>query len=367
MPGRERQQNFTRDGGSEGAFTWDYPGTSSGQCTTDIRYVRDIVGEGDCHPFAADHKSVSGGVINKAFSGYFSAWFVNYVADVVRGPITDHLYTGAMSTGSAATKAAAMTNPSSSPLDLSVTAGEIREIPHLVKRDGDNLINRFGARYVRNTFGWAPIVRDVQNIMDLTQSVDRYVKTIEVLKRRGIRNTVTLGTWSASETIFRWVQTNGAFIGGNFEVSTSETVSAHTRWAPAAETSQFQSPAEIRAMAIQAATGATVDLSTIWNLMPWSWLFDWFFSMGDFLAAHRNTIPASLQECVVMRHTTTTEHWPSGSFADAYGVPIVISPIHGRRESKIRQPWPPEPFSVYLPFLNQGQVGILSALAAARS
>jgi hypothetical protein len=350
-----------------GAFTWDYPGSSSGDCVTAIDYCRDVTGDGDCHPFAADHKSIQGGVMNKEFSGYFSAWFKNYVSDVARAPFTDHLSTGAMSTGYAATKAAAMTNPSSSALDLGVSVGEIREIPHLIRERSNRILREAGNSYLTYKFGAVPIARDLINMYRLTSQVDDRVKKIEELKRRGLRNTVTLGLWSATGSQFRWVQTNGAFIGGNFDAETIEQVRAHVRWAPTVELSQLSNPAEIRALAIQATSGATVDFSTIWNLMPWSWLIDWFSSLGDYFAANRNTIPARLQELVVMRHTYTREFWPGGTFADAYGVPILIEPIVGKRESKIRQPWPPDPFNVYLPFLGSGQVAIIGALAASRS
>lgn len=305
--------------------------------------------------------------MNKEFSGYFSSWFVNYVADVARAPFTDHLSTGAMSTGYAATKAAAMTNPSNSPLDLGVSAGETREIPHLVRERGNRMLREAGNSYLTYKFGAVPIARDLINLYRLPQSVDATVRKIQELKLHGLRNTVTLGSWSATGSQFRWVQTNGAFIGGNFDAETLEQVRAHVRWAPSVELSQLNNPAEIRALATQAASGATIDFQTIWNLMPWSWLIDWFSSLGDYFAANRNTIPARLQDLVVMRHTYTREFWAGGTFADAYGVPIHVEPIISTRESKIRQPWPPDPFSIYLPFLNSGQVAILGALAASRS
>jgi len=34
------------------------------------------------------------------------------------------------------------------------------------------------------------------------------------------------------------------------------------------------------------------DSSELWQLMPWSWLIDWFSNTGEFLDAHRNSVPA---------------------------------------------------------------------------
>jgi hypothetical protein len=367
MPGRDRIRVTARNGGHKGAFTLDYPGPESGECQQSVDHCIDVTGEGDANHLIVDHRSIEGGVMNKPFDGYYSSWFLNYVSDVARGPITDHLYTGAMPTQVAATKTAALTNPSSGGIDLAVTAGEIREIPHLVKDNGDRLIRRTGGRFLRNSFGYAPLVRDVQNLIELPKSVARTVAVIERLKSKGgIRRTVSLGSWSAQASTFRYVQTDGDFVGGNFDISTTEQVSGHARWTPSADLSRFSTSHAVDVLAHRVQLGLEVDLSTIWNLMPWSWLLDWFFSMGDYLAANRNTIPASLTTLVVMRHLRTTESWPGDVHTNQFGITTTTSPISGIRESKLRAPSFPSPFAAWLPFLDRGQMGILAALAASR-
>jgi hypothetical protein len=367
MPGRDRSQTFTRDGGQMGAFTWDYPGLSTGECTQAVYYCRDIVGEGDNHPFTVDKRWIEGGIINKPFDGYWSSWFVNYVADVARGPITDHVYTGAMATQVAATKAAAATNPSSPSVDLSVSIPELREIPELLRERTGRALRDAGSTYLTYKFGVVPLATDIYNLINLTESVDRKVRTIEELKRKGIRRTVRFGTWTGQDRIFRYVQTNGDFIGGYFDVETAETVSAHCRWSPGVELNQFRTTEAMRALATRAVTGSTIDLSTVWNLMPWSWLIDWFFSMGDYLEAHRNVIPAILTDVSVMRHRRTTEFWPGDFHTNIYGIPTTTTPIKGGRDTKQRATSFPSPFLAHLPFLNAGQVAIIGSLAASRS
>lgn len=367
MVGRTRTRTIPRDGGHTGAYTTDYPGPSSGECTQWNEVTLDVTGGGDCHHFTNDKRWVEGGIINKPYDGYWSSWFLNYVADVCRGPIADHLDTNAMPTQVAATRTAAATNPSSPYVDVAVSGAELREIPSLIRRAGNSALARTGGAILKTNFGIMPLARDLARLYNLTSEVDKYVQVIERLKRkRGLRRTIQLGTWSEEATQFRWVQTNNTFHGGNFVSSTSETVWGHARWTPTAELDQFRTPEAIRALATRAAIGLAVDPSTFWNLTPWSWLIDWCSSLGDYLASQRNIIPATLTELVVMRHRRTEESWPGASWLGPWDIPVNISAIKSYRDTKQRAPSFPTPFAAWLPFLNVRQASTLAALAANR-
>jgi len=111
--------------------------------------------------------------------------------------------------------------------------------------------------------------------------------------------------------------------------------------------------------------GLTVDLSTVWQIMPWSWLVDWGGNLGTFLKANRNIIPAQLTQCCVMLHTLT--EWDSpGLSGIKNSTPYSLEPIKIQRESKTRTSVSPS-VTAQFPFLSGNQVGILASLATTRA
>lgn len=373
MVGRERTSVSHKSGGHTGAFTWQYPGGPYGEPSepptvmTSSNYVGDQVHDGDNRPFIVDRWRNEGGVINKPFDGYWSSWFVNYVADIQRGSHEGHLSTDSPGDNFVATKAVAACNPSKPFIDLPVAGVEEYRDSVLKLRDvGGSQIAQLANGNLHYQFGVAQAGRDLGNLLLLEREISRRIKVIERLKSRGYRCTSQHGTYQSTASEGRYVQSANELMYANFQIESTERVWAHTRWSITEDAMRsMSSPAEVRGFAARSALGLTFDTSTAWNLVPWSHIADWFGSVGSYLAGTRNIIPATLIEVVVMRHAITLATCPSISYKNIYNIPVSMTGIARTRERKSRQYSYPTPFAAYIPGLTGRQVGIVASLLGA--
>lgn len=367
MPARERTSNSSRFKGFTGRF-----GVTDGGGTrlSGSHSCSDIVGAGDNAPFHAHHVTIDGGIINKAYTGFFSSWFTDYIADICDVPDNfDHLgIVDDISNVQAATSAAAMTNPSRPYVDVPADILQLHELADLIRTRGNALLDgsnditqRVGNENLRIQFGAMPVISDALKLLNFHEQVNRRVDEIGRLRsQHGLRRTVSIGSYGNSSRVNKFIQTYNTFIREDFDVSTSLSIKAHCRWLPGSGSEVLSSPIEVRALANRAVTGGTVDLSTLWQIMPWSWLLDWCGNVGEYFAAHRNIIPATLTDVAVMRHTRTTWEWPGVTTSDMNCTGIRVT-----REDKTRATSFVAPVA-HLPFLSANQLGIVASLAVTR-
>lgn len=105
-------------------------------------------------------------------------------------------------------------------------------------------------------------------------------------------------------------------------------------------------------------------LATLWELVPWSWFADWFFRIGDFIAATNNTLGLRWGRICVMRTSIGRTSYDVDYSTKPSWV-TLNGTWHSYFERKERHPtYPiiPLPF-LGLPILNYGQLSILAALA----
>jgi len=143
--------------------------------------------------------------------------------------------------------------------------------------------------------------------------------------------------------------------------TTCQSVRVHARWLPEPEFTSGLDPAGAERLAMRSLLGLTLDHSTLWEAMPWSWLIDWGSNVGSYFKATRNIIPATLSGVHVMRETETTFLGRGVSF----GAPGSQSPVNVKLKSKSRRPSFVAPVA-HFPFLSGNQMGILASLAVTR-
>jgi hypothetical protein len=326
--------------------------------------VSDIIGPGDNAPFRVDHFECEGGVIEKPYVGFFSSWFSNYTCDFVQSlwNTIDHLPVSTMGTVEAATRGAARTNPSRPYIDLPVEIAQIHEIPDILRRAGDSVLSRVGQSNLALQFGIQPVAEDLANLLNVQQvTAHRAEQLVRARQKGGMKRTIVVDAGSAEELRNTFLHTDGLFIRENVNWWTGETVKVHARWTPDEDFSHLTQNDEMYRLARRAVTGGIIDYSTIWELVPWSWLVDYFGNVGETFAANRNVVGMTLSDVSVMRHTVTRCSWGGTSGSD-----FTMSGFTGRWETKTRKTSFVAPVLSSDNFFNSNQVGILASLASTR-
>lgn len=371
---RKRRRVLQREGGSWGRFT-SSPSSVGTKCTLSDSSITEDYGPGDGRDLDIDHIFVDGGAINKKYISYYQAWFSNWIADNLRGPVntayTDHLPFTTSTDGEYATTLLARTNPSKPTVDVPTFVGELRDIPGMIKRWGDILVRSkrrgFGGQNIGNAgalsahsyltwqFGLAPMISDLRKSLEFQASVAKRVKELENLKKNGLYRRLRLDNVSATSSFNSVVHSSGAFLNASFAKTTALDISGFVKWKPTDALPQTDE--DMHRLAMKAVYGMTLDFSTAWNLLPWSWLIDWFSNTGDFISLNRNLVSASHSQPQIMRKTTTSTIM-QGLTSDG----ATLSPGLIVHYSKRRRTASPELGFAKLPFLSTRQFTILGSL-----
>lgn len=372
MAARNRSTLFTRVNG-----TWWYnnnPGEIHGGGIEVIGGANcsDITDAGGCEPFYVETFNHEGGIINKFSSGAFSSQFRDYICSWCQNTSSGgHLSISAEPADIwLATNAAARTNPSAPIIDMPVSIFEFRPTIQHIRDAGDHLstlIRRIGGRNLEFQFAIRPLIGDINNMLESHRHVARRAKVLNRLYTgHGLRRTVSQGSFSRSAKVNATLQSLGTLCTDTFDVTTTLDCSTHIRWKPTTSvpisSNGFPDAKRIRALAHSAVHGQTIDFSTLWEVMPWSWALDWFGNVGTFLKASRNLIPARVSVVCPMKHAITRGSTPGWD----YGGGKTITAIQYIRETKRRSVSFVSPIA-HFNFLNGHQVGILASLAAARA
>lgn len=336
--------------------------------STGHEMCQDFVHQGDCLDLNIEKLIITGGVLNGAISS--QTYCQNYrVLRYRDGQFPESLKTslaiaGRPSDGQLAFDLVKRTNPSRPEVDLPVSVVELRDIPRLLKTYGDNLRN-VPNTILKYQFGIAPLVSDLRKVMSFHDYVNRRYAEINALYAKGLRRTVDL--WSGSTPEYR--SASGRYVESLFTTivcdeyrSGSTTVRGHIRWVPTRKVPNISNAAK-RLQALKAISGLTVDFSTAWNLIPWSWMIDWIAPIGDSLEAYRNTVGARPAKIVLMEETHSKfRSQRTSSLNSAY----KFTELNGSFIRKRRYLATPSPEIASFPELSSRRLSILSSLAALR-
>jgi hypothetical protein len=339
----------------------------------------DIVGDyPNDHPFFSNRREWEIGALAGSYtSGSYRYQYEGYpVPSVEASPagIINYIVDPVSNSARAAT-VAARSNPSRPVVDLPVALFELKDIPRMIKQAGEAIhwVRKTGLRTLPTAeglananlayqFGWAPLLSDLYKLLKFQEHFEKKRKILERLySGTGLRRNITLDEFSES--------TNGTYTHsiGFGSMTTSWTIKRTTkvwgtiRWKPKNLPPGGRSPSDLEVY--RATLGLDITLATVWEAIPWSWLIDWFTSAGDYLSAHRNTIPASFSNICIMR---LSEH---------VGQITPISIPNGRTwggatlrsTKKERTPHVGlTPLTAAMPFLGARQLSILGSLAITR-
>jgi len=249
-----------------------------------------------------------------------------------------------------------------------------------------------GNEYLNVEFGWAPFIRDLRKVFYLMVNIDKRLAQIVRDNGRSIRRKATLSETSSItmadagtvprpfERLYRIPPSTGAPGSSSYYCydSTSEKVwfsAAYRYWVPDVQSWGWNARARL------ALFGALPTPELLWEVLPWSWLIDWFSNVGDVIA---NVSDGAVDNLVflysfVMMESKTTrvaicdvtqerrDLTQLGSVRTH--VPACVHRFRSERETVIkRRVGGGNPFGldVGLSSLSGRQLGILAALGISR-
>lgn len=356
------------------ADEWDYlPGYSRCQDVVD--------GTRNAHDLQIDHWDIiipenDFGKVKINGSDIEDGWgrsFENWVPEYVQSISPSHLPIFPKWANTFA-HIASQTNPGRDDSGLIVDLAEIGEIPKLLKWAGSNIWKKGANAYLSYHFGIKPLVQDLLNVLDVHKRAHERRLELEALyKGGGIKKKVHLQTDAADDDKFIVGDSKaGVLICYNEHRRTELEQWGSIHWYPDPAFPPPMTSSEYHDKAMRLALGfdfaaTTNDIveygATAWELIPWSWMIDWYGSLGDYLGAYRNNVPAKADSICTMTQRTTTYLWVpdrASSWPDA-----TFGTLAGTYVTKERQTGVPA-ITAGLPYLSASHLNVLAALAVLR-
>lgn len=261
----------------------------------------------------------------------------------------------------------------------------IQDVPRHLR---DRLLDfrNLGSEYLNVVFGWKPFVNDLRKMYNLWKDVDKRMAQLVRENGKYIRRKATVQddkTFSHTGQVYQnpYVNVLGApptYMSGTtaYNVTTRTTTKvwfsgSFRYYIPDVGSSLWD------ARARAALFGALPTPELLWEVLPWTWLIDWFSNVGDVVSnASTNAVDnLTMKYSFIMKHTSTEVEATSFVFHPAStkaneSWPSVQNTFRSTKlvETKLRRGGGnPFGLDVSLPSLSAYQLGILAALGLSRS
>lgn len=213
-------------------------------------------------------------------------------------------------------------------LPLSIFRGPFQGIPKRAKRfvaeamkiPGQNQ----GNLHLLWQFGWKPFIRDLQRMYFLWQTMDKHLAKLVRENGKNIRRQASLESQDTYVIDDRGAYGfPGAYVNGfpgeiitvgngsSSYLSWKRTsvkawyVASYQYYMPDIGSSQWTTAAK------RALFGINPTPELIWNVLPWSWLTDWFVNVGDVISNISENAVQNLRQnySYIMVKSSTTTNW----------------------------------------------------------
>lgn len=272
-------------------------------------------------------------------------------------------------------KLLADTNPFKYTVSIPIMISELVEASTLLSLATNNFASLVGSAYLNNEFGIETFMSDVKSLSEIISTIESKLKELNsLIKVGGLRRRKFLKSKTIAFTDKPEVGWSG--YSKNFEykhVITFRTkVWGSVRWRPRLD----QQINYDKLTSVNNAIRIVLDLkspdwSTIWEMIPFSWLVDYFVDFGDVLQAIEKSDVVEPYDICIMRHRTIESRMvglPSNVYNNADWYPYrSYQSVTGRHkfDFKLRYVAPDDPSAAQLlsfGFLSKGQALNLTAL-----
>jgi len=186
-------------------------------------------------------------------------------------------------------------------------------------------------------FVLGPLLSDIEKLMVFSELVDQRT---EVLKRlyggTGYRRTMPMWKGSATETRRNeTIQSSGVLLKADVTRTTTMDIRAHVRWRSIIPV--VKTDIELRAQARRVLSGFRADPHTAYELMPWSWLIDYFTNIGAIIKANKNLLELTYDRPAIIEYTRSEVSSSNHTSASGVGgTRITCTPMVSYLETKRR-------------------------------
>lgn len=258
---------------------------------------------------------LGGTVPTGSFAGtnYSGGWYAGF--EVLAGA---HLPVDLSSNVSAElTRAITRTNPSRPGVTPLTLLQDLIDIPRMLKDVGRLATaprsflssKELANRNLAVQFGWLPLIQDVKSLIDFQSTLHRRTEELNRLySGTGLHRRIRLGSAGASDSASHNVGTGQGLAGTTLQKRFTRAERwASVRWKPTIAPPYYPKDADRIEQARKVASGFTVEglFDGAWDLLPWSFVVDWFTNIHGFALAHSDTIPALPYSACLMTHTST--------------------------------------------------------------
>jgi len=293
------------------------------------------------------------------------------------------------------TKAIALTKPTNSIANLSVSLAELMR-EGLPKHPGRSqweertrIAKGAGSEYLNAQFGWLPLISDIQDVTKAMSQGDKLWNQYQrdagrLVRRRFEFPTIYQGPSVVSVTgpgtgNFPYPNPQSQFYTPGFAGGTLTRTrftrrrrwfsGAFTYYIPTRDESSAVSRLYNDAVRARYLYGLTLDPEVLWNLTPWSWAADWFANTGDVIS----NLSDMATDGLVLRYGYMMEETLISDQYRLTGLPWVSSPtpptdieLYANTKTLKRVRATPYGFGLTFSGFSPRQLAIIAALGITR-
>jgi hypothetical protein len=264
-------------------------------------------------------------------------------------------------------------------MDLAVSLAELRELPMMIKNLFSKDTLRPDKAFLSYQFGWKPIYNDIMNLLNIQEKLEKKMDWLIRNNGRPVRTQskiasitsepITLAGFTNSQ-MTPLLATNDRVNQPSFRQTRQDSTDiwASARW-------RYHLPPMPEGMRgrkkmRRALMGLYLSPSVAYNLIPWSWLVDWFSNVGDII---ENLDAGVADRCaadymyLMCQEKCTIERTASLTVVEKDRLVPVVTSTTGEKTLKRRIKGNPFGFSMIDEVnLSAMQLAILGALGSSR-
>lgn len=205
----------------------------------------------------------------------------------------------------------AETNPFRADFSVPLAIWELLDLAALFKFIGSTFAGFAAGAYLNFRFGWLQFVQDLKTLTNIVDTVLSRVREFESLSRKGgLRRNIRLYGKSLSEETQVVIHSSlGCYINGINRGRYKVTYRGSVRWCPTKDFRPYLAKLDKTRLALSSVFDLRGELSpaTFWNMIPFSWLVDYFVGIGDLLEASEGIGLVAPYDVCIMRYYRGSE------------------------------------------------------------